>query len=379
MIWHVLDGSSIWIKEFASALGKFVPVRVWAPEMSSSGLWRREEWEEILQDPPLRIRRFPLQRGYSRFPISWLTQLGPRLSARLSRECDDAVQTPLICTNPYYAPVAEQWPGPVIYYLTDLTVAYDGASPRLVRSLDRRMCRIAEVLCPNSRRIADYLISDCGADASKIRILPNATRALNVPPEPRMEPAPVPQAIAGMPRPIAGVIGNLAANMDWLFLLETIRGTKQFSWVFVGPTEMPIADAGQRRARNAILEHGGRVRFTGRKPYPMLQDYARAFDVAVLPYRCKEPTYSGSSTRFYEHLAAGRPMLATRGFEELLHKEPLLRLVDTPEQAIGALEELRKRGFRDGQEQSRWEASRAGTWETRALEMIRAATARRKA
>ena len=36
-----------------------------------------------------------------------------------------------------------------------------------------------------------------------------------------------------------------------------------------------------------------------------LAAYARAFDVAVLPYRRVEPTYSGSSTRFYEHLAAG--------------------------------------------------------------------------
>jgi hypothetical protein len=102
------------------------------------------------------------------------------------------------------------------------------------------------------------------------------------------------------------------------------------------------------------------------KPYGELQKYARCVDVAVLPYRKKEPTYSGSSTRFYEHLAAGRPMVATRGFAELLEKVPLVTLVDTPGQMSVALSELMAKGFQDGYELARWEASRKGTWEERA-------------
>jgi glycosyltransferase involved in cell wall biosynthesis len=105
------------------------------------------------------------------------------------------------------------------------------------------------------------------------------------------------------------------------------------------------------------------------KPYGELQAYARCVDVAVLPYRKKEPTYSGSSTRFYEHLAAGRPMVATRGFAELLEKEPLLTLVDTADEMAAALEHLRSLDFRDGHEAERWEASKQGTWEERARAM----------
>ncbi|MBE7159204.1 MAG: hypothetical protein INR62_12365, partial [Rhodospirillales bacterium] len=94
--------------------------------------------------------------------------------------------------------------------------------------------------------------------------------------------------------------------------------------------------------------------------------YARAFDVALLPYRRVEPTFSGSSTRFYEHLAAGQPIVATRGFEELLHKEPLLRLVDGADEAAAWLTELRARGFDDGLRELRWRASREATWQQRA-------------
>ena len=124
------------------------------------------------------------------------------------------------------------------------------------------------------------------------------------------------------------------------------------------------------------MNRKGRVRFVGSKPYGLLQQYARAIDVAVLPYRRKEPTFSGSSTRFYEHLAACRPMLSTRGFEELLHKEPLLRLFDTAEQLVALLRELERVDFCDALEAIRWKASQSGSWSLRAATVISALHAR---
>ena len=139
---------------------------------------------------------------------------------------------------------------------------------------------------------------------------------------------------------------------------------------------MEVPEAAQREAREKLMTRGGKVRFTGGKTYGQLQEYARAIDVAVLPYRRKEPTFSGSSTRFYEHLSACRPMIATRGFEELLHKEPLLRLVDTPEQLAAELDDLARHNFSDGWEQARWQASKQGTWQVRAA-MVMTALKRR--
>ena len=120
-----------------------------------------------------------------------------------------------------------------------------------------------------------------------------------------------------------------------------------------------------------MLAAGGRIRFVGSKPYGELKAYARCLDVAVLPYMKREPTYSGSSTRFYEHLAACRPILATDGFEELLHKEPLLKILRSPAEWIAALEQLRQQGYRDGLEELRWRQSQHETWEERALLMRR--------
>ncbi len=361
--WQILDVGSIWMREFASALAEQVPVMAWQPEMVRAGLGTGTVRREQSSDPPLEVRRFALQRGYSRAPVRWIVRFERRVLRMLLAACPDAERSPLICTTPFYAPVAELWPGPVIYYATDLTVGYDGLDPEQVRGLDRRMCRAARAVCPNSRRIADYFVGDVGCHPEKIVVVPNATRESNVPEEPLLQSGELPGAIADLPRPIAGVIGNMAGNIDWVLLRGAIEQTPWLQWVFVGPVSKPLGDREQERARAWVRERG---RFVGARPYGELQRYARSFDVAVLPYRKKEPTYSGSSTRFYEHLPAGRPMVATRGFAELLEKGPLLKLVDTPEQAAAVMDDLRTTGFRDGLEVARWKASQEGTWQERA-------------
>ncbi len=361
--WQILDVGSIWMREFASALGEQVPVVAWQPEMVRAGFGVRTIRREQVLNPPLEVRRFALQRGYSRAPVRWVMRFERRLLRLLLGACVNAERSPLICTTPFYAPVAELWPGPVIYYATDLTVGYDGLDPEQVRALDRRMCRVARAVCPNSRRIAEYFVGDAGCHPEKISVVPNATRESNVPMRPFVAPGELPAEIADLPRPIAGVIGNMAGNVDWPFVRDAMERTPWLGWVFVGPVGKALVNREQEEARAWVQQRG---RFVGAKPYGDLQRYARCFDVAVLPYCKKEPTYSGSSTRFYEHLPASRPMVATRGFAELLEKEPLLKLVDTPEEAAAAMERLRATGFRDGLELARWEASRLGTWQERA-------------
>lgn len=366
-IWHVLDVGSIWMREFASALSGTVETVAWCPRMERFGLLKRGCRVEQLLNPVLEVRHFPLQRGYSRAPLRWLAPYEGRQIRRMKRA--GAADAVLVCSTPFYAPLAERWQGPVVYYSTDLTHAYEGLDPAQVKALDRRMCRVATAVCPNSRRIADYFVAEAGCDPAKITVVPNATRAMNVMAEAPDGPGELPEDLRDVPRPIAGVLGDLSGNMDWLLTRRTMELTPELSWVFVGPTTRAIADPEQDAARRWAME---RARFTGAKPYGELQSYARSFDVAVLPYRRKEPTYSGSSTRFYEHLAACRPMVATRGFAELLEKVPLVTLADTPEEIAQALQELRLRGFADGFEKMRWEASRAGTWEVRARTMCTA-------
>ena len=369
-MWHVLDVRAIWIKEFASALGKLVPTLGWLPTITNTGRLQRSEHEEISCDPPLRIRRFPLQRGFARWPIDSLTRENVRIVHRLARQNSGNNSSVLVCCSPHYAAVAEKWPGPVVYYVTDYFPAY-WHEPQHIKSLDRRMCDAADLVCPNSQRIANYLLAEAYCSKNKLVVVPNATREANLLPEPTFRPSQPPKDIADLPRPIAGILGNLASNIDWVLLRDVIAQTFWLSWVFVGPTDMPVDDPDQREAREILMSQRGRVRFIGYRAYSQLCAYARSFDVSILPYRKVEPTYSGSSTRFYEHLAACRPILSTQGFEELLRKEPLLKLVDSAAEMVRELVRLKSRSFCDGFEEVRWQASLSETWEARASVMQR--------
>ena len=263
---------------------------------------------EQVTEPALEIHKFPLQRGYSRALFRTLVPFERKLLKRLVHGSFVPERSPLVCTAPFYAPIAELWPGPVIYYSTDLTIAYDGVDPEQVRRLDRRLCRVAALVCPNSDRIAEHFINQAGCDRDKIQVIPNATRASNIASQPRYQPGSLPEDVQDLQRPVVGVLGDLSGNLDWLLIQEAMQKTPEMNWLFVGPVTRAIENSRQREAREWAKSHG---RFVGMKPYGELQRYARCLDVAVLPYLRREPTYSGSSTRFYEHLAAGRPMFAT--------------------------------------------------------------------
>ncbi len=370
--WHLLQVSDVLDVELAQALSESRPVIMWEPRRTFFP-WGRRASPATVEESSKNLRKmyFPLLRGYARTGLSWLALSGSSIAAMMRTETPQQQDSPLICTVPYFASVAERWKGPVIYWLTDLIAAYAETHGVDIQALDRRMCDRATLVCPNSERLRSYLIEQAGCDPRKIQIVPNATRAANVLASLPQKPGPLPPSLRDVPRPIAGVIGNLAGNMDWRLLEQVIDAVPQLSWAFVGPTTMAIPDPDQDAARTRVLHHA-RSHFVGKQPYGDLASFARSFDVAVLPYLRCEPTYSGSSTRFYEHLCACRVMVATDGLEELARKEPLLYLTPTAEQMIQTLRELDRQNFDDGLTKTRWLASQEATWQVRAATIVNA-------
>ena len=63
-------------------------------------------------------------------------------------------------------------------------------------------------------------------------------------------------------------------------------------------------------------------------------------------------------------------MLSTRGFEELLHTEPFLRLVRDGGQTVKGLKDLKNVNFEDGWRDARWQANKQGARQARAATVI---------
>jgi hypothetical protein len=49
----------------------------------------------------------------------------------------------------------------------------------------------------------------------------------------------------------------------------------------------------------------------GRKPYQLLPNYAKAFDVAIVPFAVNELTLAANPLKMREYLAAGLPVVST--------------------------------------------------------------------
>ena len=195
--WHLLQVSDVLDMELAQALSEFAgvvawePQRTWLPWLTKPG----SEFERMAADSDVRVRKLPLLHGFARPVLSKIARTGPAVVERLKLQTLSPERTPLICTIPYFAEVAELWPGPVVYWLTDLMAAYTGADREQVERLDRRMCAAATLVCPNAERLADYLVNFAACDREKICILPNATRASNLLPHPAQRPAEVPATL----------------------------------------------------------------------------------------------------------------------------------------------------------------------------------------
>jgi hypothetical protein len=231
---HVLDVSSIPAFEFARALRQLVPTVAWRRQMR----WFPHAGRSALLS---EVIDFPLPRGYAHPLFAPLIRFQRKLLPRLLARCETPISSPLICTAPFFAPIAELWPGPVIYYSLDFTYAYQGLRPHQVLALDRRLCRAARLVCPVSARIAGYFVERAACEPQKIQVLPNATRAANIRQTFSASVEDLPPALRGLSRPVAGIIGNLAGNLDWELLQSTVARTPEFSWAFVGPASMRIS------------------------------------------------------------------------------------------------------------------------------------------
>lgn len=362
----IFDLRSIWVTEFARALALKIPTAGLRPEISSMGLLHRGA-RLVNGDDVLKIFTCRLQRGW------WRTSLLSERRKLVSFVRSRAVMAPstwVIFTSPHYACVADAFqPCTTAYYVTDNFRACFPDEPAIA-ALETKLASCVTHVFPNSERIRHFFLDEANVGDERVTVIPNGVRSENIPPAPLDAPSDPPAEMPPVSRPWALVMGNLAANTDWPLLEALISQTSWLHWVFVGPTEMPCASDHHQRIRRRLLETGGRVTFLGWKPPGTLKDYARACDVAVLPYMKREPTYSGSSTRSYEHFAACRPILATEGFAELLERQPLVNICRSAEEMVAALETLKKADFSDGYESARWRLAMDSTWQHRAERML---------
>jgi len=100
--------------------------------------------------------------------------------------------------------------------------------------------------------------------------------------------------------PRIGFIGALYEWIDFDLLSYIAAAQPEWSIVLVGPVQSGVKTA---RLPN--------IHYLGRKPYRLLPNYLKEFDVCIIPFKQSATAISSSPIKFYEYLASGKPVVST--------------------------------------------------------------------
>lgn len=168
---------------------------------------------------------------------------------------------------------------------------------------------------------------------------------------------PLPSDVAMLDKPIIAMVGEVAGWINWDFLNYVAEVNPKWSIIMIGPIGYD-ADISKIRSTSNIY-------LLGYKEYSELPNYYRAIDVCVVSFNLDEHIKYCTPTRFYEHLAAGKPIVSTDFPAAKEFPEEFVKIAKTKEEFV----DLIKKSISENSEElikGRKDLARANTWVRRA-------------
>ncbi len=121
------------------------------------------------------------------------------------------------------------------------------------------------------------------------------------------QPGTLPTDMVAIPSPRIGYVGALSDfKVDFALMQGVAISRPDWHWVVIGAER-----EGQQSPLVEALRALPNVHFLGDKPYAVLPDYLRGFDIGTLPTLINEYTRSMFPMKYFEYLAAGLPVVST--------------------------------------------------------------------
>lgn len=171
---------------------------------------------------------------------------------------------------------------------------------------------------------------------------------------------PIAEDIAEIQKPIIGFIGAVNAHkLDFDLIVEIARKSPQFQYVFIGPT------AGWGGNTDTSRLNLPNIHLLGARDYNLLPNYLKAFDICIIPYALNSYTQHVFPLKFYEFMAAGKPIVATP-LPSLSSQKDMIYIAETAEKFVGSIHAALDE--HDGTiRQKRIDLARQNTWQHRAM------------
>lgn len=246
----------------------------------------------------------------------------------------------------------------VVYHAVDDIAAQPDMPGDLIRAAEAGLARRADAVFATAPRLQAALER---AGARRCTLTPNVAdaghfgRALSCAPAPEL---------ALLPQPRIGFVGAVSGyKLDLPLLQAVAQARPSYSFVLVGPV-----GEGDPRTDVEGLRRLSNVHLLGPRPYAELPGYLAGMDVAILPAAANSYTASMFPMKFFEYLAAGRPVVTTPLPALEPYQELALVAPGTPAAFAAAIDEALAGG--GPPLQARLAAAGAHTYERRTREML---------
>jgi len=289
-------------------------------------------------------------------PSGWMKRfprLGMRPIAKTIQEFwnhgDPRARRGLVLTYPHYLYLRDRLgPDVTLYYTIDDYALYWPRHAARVRCLERQMVLRADATICVSRYRADELRAAVPEAAEKIHHLPHGTPAAFLADQPHHRPAPAPEDIAHLPRPLLGYVGSIGPRVDWPLMKRLSEAFPQTSVVVVGKTPHFSRHREPWFIDWAEFSVRPNVHKLGLRPQAELPRYYRSFDVILIPY-AQDDLFNRacSPTKIMDGLGSGRPIVATAIPECRLYAH-LFDVAGDAESFLAAVQAILDAGSDDG-------------------------------
>jgi hypothetical protein len=138
----------------------------------------------------------------------------------------------------------------------------------------------------------------------------------------------VPEAARGLCGPVIGYFGSIAAWIDVELIVWLARSRPQWTFLLIGQALVDVS----------ALKLLPNVRLVGPQPYESLPCWAKAFDVAIIPYRLNKQVQNANPLKLREYLATGR-QIVTVSNPEIERFSKWVRIVDGNAAFLAAIEQ----------------------------------------
>jgi len=138
---------------------------------------------------------------------------------------------------------------------------------------------------------------------------------------------PVPPQAAALSRPVIGYFGLIAPWTNTELLAYLARERPHWQLLLVGHASTNVDEL--RRLPNVTM--------VGPQPYESLAGWAKAFDVAIIPYRMNQQVLNANPLKLREYLATGKPVVSVPT-PEVDRFAPLVHVALEPADYLKAVE-----------------------------------------